>query len=99
MPQISYWIRIEDNPSFNDINSIAIQPVTSMGAIQHKYVKVEDYFYASFVLNNGIKCKILFNIKHVIGEDIYLVYQFDEKGITKVYLNADEVEFIRLEGA
>ena len=98
MPQLSYWLRIKENPSFKNTYSSVVLPMHN-GEIIHYTVKLETDLFVSFILPNGSRNKILFSIDSVIGEDLYLVYQFDEEKVTKVYLNAEEVEFIRLKGA
>ena len=98
MPQISYWIRIEYNPAFKNKYTSVVLPKYD-DEIIHYAVKLETDLFVSFILPNGNRDKILFSIDSVLGIDIYLVYQFNEDRVTKVYLNAEEVEFIRLEGA
>lgn len=90
--QLSYWLKIVDNPSFKDKYSSVVLP-TNNDKIIHYAVKLEDSLYVSFIFSNGIRIKIIFDIGSAIGANMHLVYQFKNDKVSNIYLNNELIEF------
>ena len=96
MPQLEYWLRIKENPMLLDEYTSAVLPLHNDGGIVHYAAKLESDMFVSFLMPDGRRHKVMFDITDAIGKDIFFVYNFDDKRVTKIYVNAKSVEFRRV---